>query len=219
LLRVACSNSIGRSEYSGMISFLTPACAPGKCPPPVLVVPPHQSSSTKSRLGGSGGGIQLKWNQPEFDGGAAIVNYELAVRLKADNESEDLVVYRGGDMVHTLTSLAPDRNYACRVRALNKVGPGEWSDPVEFVSGPGVPDAPQPPLVSAKSHASIVVSWLEPASNGLPITEYRLEWALKQQESAVVAETYTTIYTGPNLRYELKPTTSQVQPAIPCAGV
>lgn len=53
---------------------------------------------------------------------------------------------------------------------------GPWSDPLEVVSGAGVPDAPKAPVVTCKSPHSAIISWEEPVNNGATIAEYKLEW-------------------------------------------
>jgi hypothetical protein len=45
----------------------------------------------------------------------------------------------------------------------------------------GPPDAPSPPEVHCKSPHVAVVSWTEPPSNGSAVTEYHLEWQMKDE--------------------------------------
>ena len=56
---------------------------------------------------------------------------------------------------------------------------GPWSDPLEVVSGAGVPDPPKSPMVTCRSPHSAIVSWEAPVNNGATITDYRLEWQHK----------------------------------------
>jgi len=53
---------------------------------------------------------------------------------------------------------------------------GPWSDSLEVVSGPGVPDPPKMPAVSCRSPHCATITWEEPVNNGARITDYRLEW-------------------------------------------
>ena len=187
-LRVSCSNSIGRSASSDFVQFTTLPSCPGKSAPPKLSGKPKPSST------------QLKWNYPDRDGGSAVTTYEVSL----DGESTSaaaaapVVVYKGNELVCSINSLQPGKNYSARVRCMNKVGAGEWSDPLEFTSGAGAPDAPQTPIVSAKSASLVAISWLEPAANGSPVLEYRLEWSPKD------AELFSLLYSGLALKYELK---------------
>lgn len=59
---------------------------------------------------------------------------------------------------------------------------GPWSDPLEVVSGAGVPDPPKQPQCVARSAHSAMVSWEGPVNNGATITEYRLEWQQKPEQ-------------------------------------
>ena len=178
-LRVNCSNSIGRSASSDLVQFTTLPSFPGKCAPPKLSGKPKPNST------------QIKWNYPDQDGGSAVTTYEVSL----DCES---IVYKGNELVCSINSLQPGKNYTARVRCMNKVGAGEWSDPLEFTSGAGAPDAPQIPIVNAKSANFISISWVEPASNGSPVLEYRLEWSQKE------TELFSLLYSGLALKHELK---------------
>ena len=96
----------------------------------------------------------------------------------ADESSS--IVYRGNDLSCTINNLLPGRSYLIKIRAINKIGAGAWSEAVELTSGAGAPDSPLPPSIVIKSANFMMISWLEPANNGAPITEYRLEWAPKE---------------------------------------
>lgn len=182
LLRVCCSNTIGTSVHSDVTQFVTAPVVPGKCAPVKL------AGKAKSNS------VQLKWNYPDEDGGAEVSLYEVKL-LDVDVEH---VAYKGAEQTCTLANLLPGRAYSVRLRAFNKVGAGEWSDAFEFISGAGVPDAPNAPTVSSRASNCILVGWNEPASNGSPITEYRLEWSLKD------VELFGQLYTGSAAKYELK---------------
>lgn len=181
LLRVYCSNSIGSSEYSDVVTFITQPIIPGKPLPPKLASKPKSSS------------VQLKWSYPDNDGGSSIINYE--VKLQNDDEYS---AYKGNDFTIVINNLQPGRNYTVKMRSINKVGPSEWSDLLEFTSGAGSPDPPDIASIVAKSSNCLLVNWTEPSSNGSPIIEYRLEWSLKD------SDTFSLVYSGNNLKYELK---------------
>ena len=53
---------------------------------------------------------------------------------------------------------------------------GPWSNSLEVISGPGVPDPPKMPAVSCRSPHCATITWEEPVNNGARITDYRLEW-------------------------------------------
>jgi fibronectin type III domain-containing protein 3 len=179
-LRVSCANTIGRGCYSDVVHFVCPCTVPGKCDAPKVFGKPKSNS------------VQLKWNAPHECGGLPIVNYEV------NNNGNLVYVGNGNETGCTLNDLLPDKNYSVQLRCLNKIGAGEWSDTLEFTSGAGCPDAPASPSVLAKSANSLSISWTEPTNNGSPITEYRVEWSSKENES------YVQLYSGLNLKYELK---------------
>lgn len=66
------------------------------------------------------------------------------------------------------------------------------------MSGPGVPEAPRNLSVECRSANSAFISWEEGVNNGASITEYRLEWSRKENES------FMQLYCGTNSNYEVK---------------
>jgi hypothetical protein len=183
-LRASCANSIGQSDLTlDPVTFHTPAAPPAKCSPPKLSVSKPKPNS-----------VQLKWNAPDQDGGSPVINYELKLILQQE-PSQDLVTtsakdsnnnnnsseidIKCADLACVLTTLLPGRAYQAKLRAVNKVGPGPWSDELEFVSGAGSPEPPSTPTIQARSASFLLIQWSEPCNNGAPITDYRLEWSLK----------------------------------------
>lgn len=179
-LRTSCANTIGRGSYSDIINFVCPCTIPGKCEAPKVFGKPKSNSA------------QLKWNTPNETGGLPVTSYEI--------NSNGSLVYMGSgtETGCTLNDLIPDKKYTIQLRCLNKIGAGEWSDLLEFTSGAGCPDAPASLSILAKSANCLCINWTEPMSNGSPITEYRVEWSPKENES------YVQLYSGLNLKYELK---------------
>jgi len=82
-----------------------------------------------------------------------------------------------------VASLLPGRSYSFQVRASNRIGFGPWSDLIEIKSGPGAPEAPLQSSLTHRSSHSVSLTWNEPANNGSPISEYRLEVAPNRQVS------------------------------------
>lgn len=180
-LRVSCSNSVGSSDYSEIISFLTPASLPETCLPPKVFGKPKANS------------VQLRWSYPENDGGSQIIYYEVSLFKSGENEYEqenENLFWKGDDVSCAIVGLLPGRNYLAKLRATNKIGSGPWSEFTEFTSGSGVPDAPSTPVISIKSSNCLSIGWNEPASNGSPIQEYHLEWSPKEN----LTFTQVTIY-------------------------
>lgn len=191
--RVSCSNSIGCSEYSDIVSFITPSVRPGKCLPPKLLNKAKPNS------------FQVKWSYPETDGGSPITVYELVnlgfektggVASEASDKYE--IVYKGPELSSAVNNLLSGQTYSLKVRAINEIGTGDWSDLAEISTGAGPPDAPDMPSVTSKSANCLVISWSEPHTNGAPIVEYRLEMSQKRSDC------FIPLYNGSNSRYECK---------------
>lgn len=92
-----------------------------------------------------------------------------------------------------LTSIA---RASLTTRRLLQAGP--WSEYLDVLSGPGVPEAPRNFLVECQSANSALLSWEEGVNNGAAITEYRLEWSRKESDS------FMLLYCGTNSTHEAK---------------
>nr|CAD7439983.1 unnamed protein product [Timema bartmani] len=75
---------------------------------------------------------------------------------------------------------------------------GPWSDPVEVLSGAAPPDVPREPQVTCRSSHHALVQWVEPASNGAPVTDYKLEM------STTVEQDFATVFHGLSHAHEVK---------------
>lgn len=189
-VRVACSSEGGRSEFSESCATTTQAVSPGQCQAPKLQGKPKATS------------LHLRWSYPEYDGGASITEFA-AQLISPDNTSRE--VYKGRDLDCIVAGLSPGRPYLFQVRAINRVGGGPWSEPLEVVSGAGVPDPPKAPMVVCRSPHSAMVNWEPPVNNGATVTEYRVEWQHKLDLD------FMQLYYGPNLGHEVKGLTAATQ--------
>uniref|UniRef100_A0A8C6UIN6 Fibronectin type III domain containing 3A n=1 Tax=Neogobius melanostomus TaxID=47308 RepID=A0A8C6UIN6_9GOBI len=193
--RVYCMSEGGQSP--------TPAVPPGPCQPPRLVGKP------KARE------VQLRWGPPQVDGGSPVSCYSVEVSGPASEESRE--VYQGSELDCSVSGLLPGKTYSFRLKAANKAGFGPFSERCEITTGPGAPEQCKAPLTTCKSPSCVVVCWETPASNGAPVTEFRLEWGAAEG-------TMQLCYSGPALSHEMKgllPATSyfcRVQ-AVNVAGV
>ncbi|XP_060065817.1 fibronectin type-III domain-containing protein 3A-like [Ylistrum balloti] len=183
MVRVACCSKGGRSDFSDFCMATTHAVSPGQCHAPKLQGKPKATS------------LHLRWSYPEYDGGANVMEFA-AQMINPDNTSRE--VFKGRDLDCIVAGLSPGRPYLFQVRAFNMVGGGPWSEPLEVVSGAGVPDPPKTPLVNCRSPHSAMVLWDSPVNNGATITDYRLEWQHKSDLD------FTQLYFGSNLNYEVK---------------
>jgi len=182
-VRVACLSTGGQSEWSEFLAMTTQAVVPGICNAPKLQGKPRANS------------LHLRWNYPEYNGGAQVTDFEILMSLP-DNSTRE--VYKGRDLDCVVAGLQPGRPYLFQVRAYNKAGVGLWSESLEVVSGPGVPDPPQTLQVHCKSAHSAVISWDEPVNNGATIIGYRLEWQQKLDAE------FTQLYFGSAQQYEIR---------------
>ncbi|GAB6022917.1 Fibronectin type III domain-containing protein 3B [Chamberlinius hualienensis] len=180
-IRVSCESAGGQSEYSEVSSVVTAAVVPGQCSPPRLHGKPKAIS------------LHVKWSPPVDEGGSAITEYEVDV---TNFDGSYRVVYRGRDTDCLVAGLMPGRTYLFRVCAFNKVGRGLWSEYLEAVSSAGPPEYPESLDVICRSPHSVIASWNEPANNGAPITEYRLEWSQKDGE-------FSLLFSGSSSSYEV----------------
>ncbi|XP_021372749.1 fibronectin type-III domain-containing protein 3A-like isoform X2 [Mizuhopecten yessoensis] len=183
MVRVACCSKGGRSDFSDFCIATTHAVSPGQCHAPKLQGKPKATS------------LHLRWGYPEYDGGANVMEFA-AQMINPDNTSRE--VFKGRDLDCIVAGLSPGRPYLFQVRAFNMVGGGPWSEPLEVVSGAGVPDPPKTPLVNCRSPHSAMVLWDSPVNNGATITDYRLEWQHKSDLD------FTQLYFGSNMNYEVK---------------
>ncbi|XP_067949562.1 uncharacterized protein [Watersipora subatra] len=181
--RVAARNSIGFSRWSETTQVTTKAILPGPC------VKPHLLGKAKAHT------LVLKWASPEHTGGSSIRHYVVQL-VMMDNTTKE--VYRGHATECTVAGLSPGRIYLLQVRAANEVGEGDWSEPLEVISGAGSPEPPMAPVCHPKSAHSMLISWKTPCNNGAEISEYRLECMQPHVQD------YTCVFIGRVLDHEVK---------------
>lgn len=186
-LRVNCTNCGGTSDFSEVSTVVTTALCPGMCDPPRLHGKPKAISA------------HLRWGAASSTGGAAVTAYELQVSEEDDSQSR--VAYRGPDMDCTVAGLSPGRTYLFRVRAVNSVGAGPWSEPLHAQSGAGAPDPPANLAVQVKGSTCAAVSWDEAVCHGAPVSEYQLECRHTGSEDDAA---YVQVYAGRNTHYEAR---------------
>lgn len=114
--RVGAVNSVGIGFYSNTQAIsTTPAVAPAQ----------PTNGSVESR----DGRVVVKWSAPVNDGGSALTFYE--VSYKKSSESVWQVAsssISASSTSYTVSGLQNDVSYDFRVRAVNGVGAGEWSE-------------------------------------------------------------------------------------------
>lgn len=113
------------------------------------------------------------------------------------------MIFKGKDTYCVAKDLFPGEPYLAQVRCINRIGHGPWSSPLQFNAGAAPPFAPNEPTVIVRSPTHLTVSWNEPQTNGAPITEYRLECAVNDQDDCY------------NIQYQGVQTSAEVRNLIP----
>ncbi|KAF2882221.1 hypothetical protein ILUMI_23944 [Ignelater luminosus] len=183
-LRVSCFSAGGRSNYSDPCTVTTDAISPGQCTEPRLHGKPRPNS------------ITIKWTDPDYNGGAPVLEYE--VEMVSPDASRNLV-HKSKETECTVSNLSPGCEYLFTVRAVNRIGPGPWSDSLAVKSGAAPPDAPAAPTATPKSPFHVLVEWQEPHYNGAPVTEYRLEMSPSDSE-----DQFLSVFQGTATNYDVK---------------
>lgn len=183
-LRVSCYSAGGCSNYSDPCTVTTDAISPGQCSMPRLQGKPRATS------------ISVRWTEPDYNGGAPVLDYEVEM---ISPDSSRSIVHKSKETECTINNLSPGCDYVFTVRAVNRIGPGSWSEPLKVISGAAPPTAPEIPAVHCKSPFHIYVEWREPPNNGAAVTEYRLEMSPDSGE-----DKFLSIYQGPQQNYDVK---------------
>ncbi len=128
----------------------------------------------------------LAWDTPVHDGGDAIIGYQLQRRTTSSDNWETPVNTGSTDTVYTVTKEGSDSGYFYRVRAVNSVDPGAWSNQITVGGRPtwksGAEGTPW-----AKSHPTLPRIRLDWAgklhdNGGKPITGWT--WRMKKASSS-----------------------------------
>lgn len=124
-----------------------------------------------------------------------MIEYELELEGILNDNSEKnrqkVLAYRGKDSYCVVKDLLPGESYSTRVRAVNRIGAGEWSQKFIFSAGSAAPSKPLSPEIRVKSSTELYLKWNEPHCNGSPITDYKLECSTNQED-----DTFATVYQG-----------------------
>ena len=190
--RVAAINGEGAGAYSNVEPGSTNAARPG------------QVQTLSARATGPSS-IAITWEAPSSDGGAPITGY--SVRARSPNDGTWITIRSNTRSTATTfahTNLQPFTAYRYQVRAINSVGPGQWSLETSTTTHPDVPSAPFNLTAGAVGTSRIDLSWSAPRNTGgAPILGYRIE-ALSDEGSTwrIIrrnTNSASTTYPDPNL--------------------
>jgi hypothetical protein len=177
-IRVAANNAVGRGSYTTAITR-TPATVPAS------VVNVTVTSGTAS------GRLALSWTAPSSNGGSAVTSY--TIEYTPSGGSAVTVNTGSAATSYNLDGLTNGTLYGVRVRAVNSVGSGGYSD--SFSGTPAtVPGSPTS-LAGTVGNGSVALSWTAPTSNGgSAITNYTVEYT-PSGGSAVTVTAASSPYT------------------------
>ncbi|XP_065725061.2 fibronectin type-III domain-containing protein 3A isoform X3 [Drosophila suzukii] len=199
-LRACCEGPAGQSPYSDIGHVTTEAVAPSAPPPPHCSDPPSPYAAL------------LKLQHPEYNGGAPILEFEAQMR-RLEQVQPPQVVYRGKQAYFVAQDLTPGGMYEAQVRAINRVGAGNWSQWMRFTAAAAAPGVPEELRVLVKSATHLGVSWQPPLQeNGAPVTSYTLKSAsqersdddAEQEAKEPPSSEFHNCYQGPQTCAELR---------------
>ncbi|KAH8255366.1 hypothetical protein KR038_001676 [Drosophila bunnanda] len=168
-LRACCEGPAGQSPYSDIGHVTTEAVPPSAPPPPHCSDPPSPYAAL------------LKLQHPEYNGGAPVLEFEAQMR-RLEQVQPPQLVYRGKQAYFVAQDLIPGSMYEAQVRAINRIGAGNWSQWMRFTAAAAAPGVPEELRVLVKSATHLSVSWQPPLQdNGAAVTSYTLKSASQER--------------------------------------
>ena len=160
-VRVRAASSAVNGPWSASSASLTVTTAPSAPGPPSLASGTHSFSAT--------------WTEPDASGGSPITGYDLRYSSDSGSTWTELPRVDGSaERRATVTNCNHGTIYTAQVRAVNAVGPGDWSASASVK--PGAPTIPLDIWVHP-ANTALDVSWLYPSSDhGSPVTDYDVRY-------------------------------------------
>lgn len=162
VFRVAATNSIGTSAWSSSSASTSPAALP--------------SAPTLSALTAGANNVALTWNAPSSTGGFAITDYRIEYSSNGGSSWSTFAHTASAATSISVTGLTNGTSYVFKVSAVTSIGTGAASatSAAQLVAAaPGQLNAP----TIANGNTQATVTWVAPASNGCPITAYRVDYS------------------------------------------
>ncbi|KAL1129846.1 hypothetical protein AAG570_012790 [Ranatra chinensis] len=123
--------------------------------------------------------VELEWKKPESDGGSPITGYVIEKKEKYSNTWEPAAEVKGDVTTGIVPNLVEGNQYEFRVRAVNKAGPGQPSEPTgPFIARPKnmKPHIDRKAMIDVKVRAGQNFDLDVPVSGEPPPSK---EWSLK----------------------------------------
>ena len=168
VFRVAATNSIGTSAFSGQSTAATPAAL-------------ASAPSLTSAIPGANN-VALTWSAPTSNGGLPITDYLVEYSSNSGSSWSTFAHTATTATSITVTGLTNGTNYIFRISAITGAGTGAASavSATQLVAAaPGQPNAPT--ITNGNTQAT--VTWIAPAANGCAITAYRVDFSLNSGSS------------------------------------
>ncbi|XP_065312639.1 uncharacterized protein LOC135922148 isoform X2 [Gordionus sp. m RMFG-2023] len=126
--RVAATNVLGQGVFSLPLRIMTPPSVP-TCP----------ASSNIISLQKLPRALSVQWKPPTDDRGSPVLKYGLEVN-NVDSKSESKYFTTETDSCqYNVKDLRPIQTYRIRIQAINAVGTGPFSGPINFTTPPDIP--------------------------------------------------------------------------------
>ena len=162
--RLRATNSVGNSAWSNEPSATTDNAAPAAVA--------GMTATTDATNGTTE--IDLAWTAPNSHG-AAITSYTLQRKAGSGRYVTVSTTIGGSATTHSDTGLTPGTTYTYRLRAVNSIGAGAWSNTPSDTTDSAAPAAVTNLSASSAGTTSVSLRWAAPNNHGEAITSYTLQ--------------------------------------------
>jgi titin len=162
--QVAAVNDAKTGGYSARSSEVTPRTVPG--------VP-----TSAGAVANKSGGVDVKWEAPTSNGGAAISDYLITICGGTNCKDYGVDIKTNNQLTFTVPETSSRTmvgfKWSFLVRAVNEAGPGAQTSLIGPVDPYRAPNAPFPvPVASIDDKGGVSVRWVAPNANGATISGY-----------------------------------------------
>jgi large repetitive protein len=161
VFRVATVNDAGAGSFTANTAAVIPRTTPGT---PTSLATTYGDAQ-----------VELSWNAPASNGGAAISDYTIQYSSNSGFSWTSFSHTASSSTGITVTGLTNGTSYVFRVAAVNNVGAGSYTAATAAVTPRRVSDAPTN-VAGTYGDTEIALTWTAPASNGgAAISDYVVE--------------------------------------------